>query len=178
MELLSKVSLLYFCLNFYLLSFSFFQHEQLSEYLPLIRENPTYPVIHDKNRQVLSLPPIINSEHSKIRLTTKNVFIEVTAIDYTKANIVLNIMCTMFSQYCEKRFQVEQVEIIEEETSMKFAIHLITVQFLYLLLFILLISVEKTSFTPVYEYRDVNVDLDYLSTGIGVQISKDLVQGY
>jgi phenylalanyl-tRNA synthetase beta subunit len=43
-------------------------------------------------RTVLSLPPIINGAHSAITLKTRNVFIECTATDLTKANIVLNTM--------------------------------------------------------------------------------------
>lgn len=43
-------------------------------------------------RTVLSLPPIINGAHSAINLKTKNVFIECTATDLTKAKIVLNTM--------------------------------------------------------------------------------------
>lgn len=43
-------------------------------------------------RTVLSLPPIINGAHSAISLKTKNVFIECTATDLTKAKIVLNTM--------------------------------------------------------------------------------------
>lgn len=43
-------------------------------------------------RRVLSLPPIINGAHSAISLKTKNVFIECTATDLTKAKIVLNTM--------------------------------------------------------------------------------------
>ena len=43
-------------------------------------------------RRVVSLPPIINGAHSAISLKTKNVFIECTATDLTKAKIVLNTM--------------------------------------------------------------------------------------
>jgi phenylalanyl-tRNA synthetase beta chain len=42
-------------------------------------------------KQVLSLPPIINSDHSKISLATRNVFIEVTATDANKAHVVLSV---------------------------------------------------------------------------------------
>ena len=48
------------------------------------------------------MPPIINSERSKITLNTTNVFIDVTATDETKLNIVVNIVATMFSEYCEE----------------------------------------------------------------------------
>ena len=47
------------------------------------------------------MPPIINSEHSKITLNTRNVFIDVTATDATKLAIVVNIVSTMFSEYCD-----------------------------------------------------------------------------
>jgi phenylalanyl-tRNA synthetase beta chain len=49
---------------------------------------------------VLSLPPIINGWHSRIRPETKNVFIECTATDLTKAKITLNMIVTAFSSYC------------------------------------------------------------------------------
>ena len=63
-----------------------------------------YPIIYDENDQVLSMPPIINSEHSKITLNTRNVWIDVTATDETKLGIVINIIATMFSEYCEEPF--------------------------------------------------------------------------
>merc|ERR1719219_2239850 len=81
----------------------------LKSYLPIIRDSPVYPVIYDTNNVVLSLPPIINGEHSKITLNTKNIFFEVTATDLTKASIVLDTLVTMFSQYCDKPFTVEPV---------------------------------------------------------------------
>merc|ERR1740120_250281 len=87
-------------------------HLQLKAYLPLIRDSPVYPVIYDSNRTVLSLPPIINGEHSKITLETKDVFIEMTATDLTKAQITLNTVCAMFSEYCEQPFTVEPVEVV------------------------------------------------------------------
>ena len=63
-----------------------------------------YPIIYDKKDRVLSMPPIINSDHSKITLNTRNVFVDVTATDQTKLAIVVNIIATMFSEYCEEPF--------------------------------------------------------------------------
>lgn len=85
---------------------------KLKKYLHIIESSPVFPIIYDRNRTVLSLPPIINGKHSAITLKTKNVFIECTATDLTKAKIVLNTMVTMFSGYCEKKFEVEPVEVI------------------------------------------------------------------
>ena len=84
---------------------------QLRQYLHIIRDSPVYPVIYDANRVVLSMPPIINGDHSKITLATRNVFIECTATDLTKAKIVLDMMVTMFSQYCDKPFTIEEAVV-------------------------------------------------------------------
>jgi len=89
------------------------QQTPLRKYLHIIRDSPVYPVIYDANGIVCSLPPIINGEHSKITLKTKNVFIEVTAVDLTKANIVLDIICCMFGRYCQA---IEPVKVVNEET--------------------------------------------------------------
>jgi len=91
------------------------KQNQLKQYLHIIEDSPVYPVIYDSKRRVLSLPPIINGDHSKIKLSTKNVFIECTATDHTKANIVLNTMIAMFSQYSEEPFTCERVQVTYEE---------------------------------------------------------------
>ncbi|KAL1825022.1 hypothetical protein DCAR_0313129 [Daucus carota subsp. sativus] len=85
---------------------------KLKKFLHIIAESPVFPVIYDRKRTVLSLPPIINGAHSAITLKTKNVFIECTATDLTKAKIVLNTMVTMFSLYCDNKFEAEPVEVI------------------------------------------------------------------
>ncbi|KAK2538737.1 Farsb [Columba livia] len=84
----------------------------LRHYLHLIENKPLYPVIYDSNGVVLSMPPIINGDHTKISVNTRNVFIECTGTDITKAKIVLDIIVTMFSEYCEKPFSVEAVEVV------------------------------------------------------------------
>ncbi|EGR27777.1 phenylalanyl-tRNA synthetase beta chain, putative [Ichthyophthirius multifiliis] len=86
----------------------------LKEFLPIIRDSDVYPVFLDHNNVVMSLPPIINSDHSKIKLTTKNVFVEITATDYTRAVASLNCIVAAFSQYCAEPFTIEEVEIFYE----------------------------------------------------------------
>ena len=93
----------------------FYENDKhLGKYLHIIRDSPVYPVIFDSQKTVCSLPPIINGNHSKITLKTKNVFMEITATDRTKLEIVNNIMVSMFSQYCAEPFTIEPVEIISE----------------------------------------------------------------
>ncbi|CAD6992448.1 phenylalanine--tRNA ligase beta subunit [Ceratitis capitata] len=90
-------------------------HAQLKQYLPIIRESPVYPVIYDANGVVLSLPPIINGDHSKITLKTRNVFIECTATDLTKAKIVLDTLVCMFSVHCAEKFTVEPCDVVQPD---------------------------------------------------------------
>uniref|UniRef100_A0A8C2DA71 Phenylalanine--tRNA ligase beta subunit n=1 Tax=Cyprinus carpio TaxID=7962 RepID=A0A8C2DA71_CYPCA len=84
----------------------------LRHYLHIIENEPLYPIIYDSNGIVLSMPPIINGDHSKISLNTKNIFIECTATDLTKAKITLDMVVTMFSEYCDEPFTVEEAEVV------------------------------------------------------------------
>ncbi|PSN68080.1 phenylalanyl-tRNA synthetase beta chain [Corynespora cassiicola Philippines] len=83
--------------------------KHLGRYLHIIRDSPVYPVIYDSNRTVLSLPPIINGDHSKITLNTKNVLIEITALDKTKVEIVNQILVAMFGGYAQS---IEPLNIV------------------------------------------------------------------
>ena len=108
---------------------------KLKEFLALIKDSPVSPVIYDSNGVVLSMPPIINGEHSKLTLKTKNVFIECTALDLTKATLVLNEVICMFSQYANPAMSAEAVSVVYE---------------------------DRTEVYPKLETRDVEVDLSYV----------------
>ncbi len=84
----------------------------LGKFTGIIYDSPVYPVIYDANRTVLSMPPIINGEHSKMSAATKNIFIECTATDYTKALVTLNTMLAMFGEYCKVPFVYEPVNVV------------------------------------------------------------------
>lgn len=120
------------------------QDRKLSKFLHIIKDSPTYPVIYDSKGHVLSLPPIINSDHSKIKTTTKNIFIECTATDLTKAKVVLNTIVTMFSRYCAKSFTVEQVKVIYKDREM---------------------------ITPDLSNRSMDASVDYINTCVGIKQS-------
>ena len=60
---------------------------------------------------LLSLPPIINGNHTRLDENTRNFLIDVTATDLNKASIVLNTIVTMFSEYCGDKFSVEPCEV-------------------------------------------------------------------
>lgn len=46
----------------------------------------------------------INSDHTKITLNTQNIFIDVTATDQTKLDLVVDMIVTMFAEYCAEPF--------------------------------------------------------------------------
>mmetsp|Transcript_26214 Transcript_26214/g.55241 ORF Transcript_26214/g.55241 Transcript_26214/m.55241 type:complete len:646 (+) Transcript_26214:147-2084(+) len=85
--------------------------KHLKPYVPIIKDSPLYPVVLDSEETILSLPPIINGSKSRITLNTKSVFIECTATDLTKANIVLDTVVAMFSEYAATPFSVEPVTV-------------------------------------------------------------------
>ncbi|ERN15392.1 phenylalanine--tRNA ligase beta subunit, cytoplasmic [Amborella trichopoda] len=124
---------------------------KLKKFLHIIESSPVYPIIYDANRTVLSLPPIINGAHSAISLKTKNVFIECTATDLTKAKIVLNTMVTMFSMYCERIFEVEPVEVVGPD--------------------------GKSSMCPDLSVFEMKVPLSYITSSIGVSLEANEVVG-
>ena len=72
-------------------------------------------MIYDEAGTVLSLPPLINGEHSKMSASTSDIFIESTALDITRAKVVLNTMVTCFSRYSSSPFSIEPVLVEYEE---------------------------------------------------------------
>jgi len=89
---------------------------KLGKYLYLLEGKEKYPVMMDSNGVIMSLPPIINSQHTKMTLNTHNVLLDITGIDYTKCEIVLNTLIAMFSVYCKNPFTVEEINVINNET--------------------------------------------------------------
>ncbi len=77
------------------------QDMKLGPYVKILEGKELIPLIMDSNDKILSMPPIINSDLSKIHLGTKNIFIDITATDKTKALFALNILCSNFSIYSE-----------------------------------------------------------------------------
>lgn len=90
---------------------------QLSSYLHIIKNEPLWPVIRDGRGEVLSLPPIINSEYSKVSLSTTNVFIECTATDLNKACATLNNVINSIRMHTRKKNQVETVTIVYDSVT-------------------------------------------------------------
>uniref|UniRef100_A0A9J7ZUB0 Phenylalanine--tRNA ligase beta subunit n=1 Tax=Cyprinus carpio carpio TaxID=630221 RepID=A0A9J7ZUB0_CYPCA len=87
----------------------------LRHYLHIIENEPLYPIIYDSNGIVLSMPPIINGDHSKISLNTKNIFIECTATDLTKVNrftLIITVCLFVCFNTFFILFRVEEAEVV------------------------------------------------------------------
>lgn len=111
------------------------EHQQLSKYLPLLDPFDTWPVVRDIKGNVMSLPPIINSDFSKITIDTKNIFIECTATDLTRAMNAVIVLCAAFSIYSDDKYSIEQVNVVTPDQELVY---------------------------PAFNYIDFDVDVEYI----------------
>ncbi|KAF6250796.1 phenylalanyl-tRNA synthetase [Scenedesmus sp. NREL 46B-D3] len=123
--------------------------QKLKKYVPLIKDSLVYPAIYDADRTLLSLPPIINGAATAISLETRDVFIECTATDLTKAKVVLNTVCAMFSEFCSQPYVVEPVEVLD--------------------------SFGDSHVYPDLAPRQIDVPLDYINSCLGLQLEASAV---
>ena len=70
------------------------KHEKGKTYRHLIDWAPRYPLLIDANGDVLSMPPIINGELTRVTERTRNLFIDVTGTDWNAINNSLNVLVT------------------------------------------------------------------------------------
>ena len=70
------------------------EHDKGKDYAHLIEDFDKYPLILDKDDNVLSMPPIINGELTKIKEDTHNIIVDVTGTDEKAVNQSLNIICS------------------------------------------------------------------------------------
>jgi phenylalanyl-tRNA synthetase beta chain len=84
-------------------------HPKGMAYAELLASHKRYPVLIDSKNQVLSMPPIINSEETKLKQGTKRVFIDVTGISQSAVTKSLD---TLVCSLTEIGGSVETVEII------------------------------------------------------------------
>lgn len=73
-------------------------HKKGKKYANLIDKFDKYPLIIDSEENILSMPPIINGELTKLSFNTRNVLIDVTGTDERAVNFALNIIATSFAE--------------------------------------------------------------------------------
>jgi phenylalanyl-tRNA synthetase beta chain len=85
-------------------------HPKGIAYADLLANHKRYPVLIDAQQQVLSMPPIINSEETKLKQGTTRVFIDVTGISQAAVTKTLN---TLVCSLCEIGGTGEKVTVME-----------------------------------------------------------------
>ncbi|HEY3395945.1 MAG TPA: phenylalanine--tRNA ligase subunit beta, partial [Lacipirellulaceae bacterium] len=87
-------------------------HPKGVAYANLLAGHKRYPVLIDSKNQVLSMPPIINSDETKLKKGSTRVFIDVTGISKAAVKKSLDtLVCSLFE--IDKSVSGEKVKIIE-----------------------------------------------------------------
>ncbi len=84
------------------------EHPKGIEYGSIMGGWPRYPLLIDSRGVVLSIPPIINSESTRVTGKTKQLFIDVTGEDERVANQSLTILMTGLA---ERGFELQSVTV-------------------------------------------------------------------
>jgi len=84
------------------------QHPVGKEYSHLLKGKEKFPVFVDSNKNILSMPPIINSNFTgKITEKTKDVFVECSGFDLEVLKKCLNILVTSLADIGGRIYQME-----------------------------------------------------------------------
>jgi phenylalanyl-tRNA synthetase beta chain len=70
------------------------KHEKGVAYRHLVDWAPKYPLLIDKYGRVLSMPPIINGELTRVSENTRNLFLDVTGPSFEAVEKSLNVLAT------------------------------------------------------------------------------------
>ncbi|MDW0284207.1 MAG: phenylalanine--tRNA ligase subunit beta [Nitrososphaeraceae archaeon] len=104
-----------------------------------------YPVLMDSRRNLLSFPPVINAEYTRIKGGVKNLLLEVTGVDKTTVDKVLAIIAATLADI---GFSLETVSINQDSNT-------------------------TTSFNSMENTRLDNIKTDYINKKLGLSLSNE-----
>jgi len=84
------------------------KHPKGRDYAKIVKDFPLFPLIIDGHDHVLSFPPIINSERTRVTIDTRNILLDTTGTDTRAVSVAVNIICTAMAEAGAK---IESVEI-------------------------------------------------------------------
>jgi phenylalanyl-tRNA synthetase beta chain len=119
------------------------------EYAWIVEGFGEYPMILDAKGMVLSMPPIINGEYTRINETTRDIFIDVTGTDLKAITEVLNIIVTTFADRGAEIYAVENR--YPDGTVLK---------------------------TPDLSPREMDIDNGYVNATLGMEFTPEETAGY
>ncbi|HQC00376.1 MAG TPA: phenylalanine--tRNA ligase subunit beta, partial [Methanospirillum sp.] len=70
------------------------EHPKGRDYSHIVKDKPVMPLIEDANGNVLSFPPIINGELTRVTESSKNLLLDVTGTDERAVMTALRVLCT------------------------------------------------------------------------------------
>ena len=125
------------------------RHPAGREYAHLLEKSTIYPVFVDANNEILSMPPIINSEEiGKINTKTKDVFIECSGFDFDSLNKCLNIIVAALADMGGQIFEIE-------------------------------LGYQRKKFkTPNLVSEEMNLDVDYVNKILGLNLKDTDIKRY
>lgn len=86
------------------------QHPKGKEYGHLLEGKSSYPIFLDSQKTILSIPPIINSDHTgKITVRTRDLFIECSGFNIELLKTALNVVTTALA---DRGGKLESVDIV------------------------------------------------------------------
>jgi phenylalanyl-tRNA synthetase beta chain len=86
------------------------KHPKGREYSHLLAGKTKFPIFIDSNNNILSMPPVINSQETgKITGETKDVFIECSGFDFNALNKCLNIIVTNLAEMGGEIYPMELI---------------------------------------------------------------------
>lgn len=98
------------------------EHKKGLEFGGLLKDFSKYPLLVDEKNEVLSMPPIINSNNSgRVELDTKNLFVDITGLEQEKVDTALIIFAYAFA---DRGAEVELVEINYLDENKKYLLNL------------------------------------------------------
>ncbi len=122
------------------------EHPKGIKYASILEGKERYPIILDKNGNVLSFPPIINGELTKVTSDVNNLFIDVTGTDEKAVNIALNILVTSLA---DRGGKIESVKILKGKKEKK---------------------------TPCLEYKEMKLDMSYVIKLLDIDINEEKIK--
>lgn len=125
------------------------KHPRGKEYAYLLEGKQLYPVFVDANNEILSMPPVINSERTgKITTKTKDVFIECSGFDFNILSKCLNIIVAALA---DMGGQIYEMELNYQKKKIK---------------------------TPELMPEEMKLNTDYVNKILGLQLDSSEVKRY
>jgi phenylalanyl-tRNA synthetase beta chain len=122
-------------------------HPTGRDYAHLLSDFDQYPLFTDSERNVLSMPPIINSNDlGQVKIDTKNILLEITGTDLQIVNQTLTLLTTALGE------SAKTIESVKIEYP------------------------DRVVFTPQLNYFQQEVSIDYINKNLGLKLEENEIR--